>query len=177
MLIKAVHDAARELAMRYAIEAPDDKEPTPDEPVIMVTERVTKGYLDSKMPTPNEIHSFTGTYLDITDPDKLWGALAINKVCGTRHAGLGRTAAEAKVCAWVFNHWPGDTAPVQMVNISAKAPDDWTFELYPPPKPKMLAIRSLAIFERVQLTFPDVTLEEVQYTIMQGLPYMGGRRR
>src|SRR5262245_12982158 len=29
----------------------------------------------------------------------------------------------------------------------------------------------------VRLTIPSVTLEEVQATIMQGLPYMGGRRQ
>jgi hypothetical protein len=179
ILIKAVHDAACELATRYTTVAPDDKEPMPDEPVIMVTERGTKGpYLDNKRPTADEIHSFTGTYLDITDPDELWAAFAINTVCGTRYPGLGRTPAEAKVCAWI-GHLPDGTGPVQVVNGSAKAPDDWTFELYPPlkPNPKMLAIRALAIFERVRLTIPNVTLEEVQATIVQSLPYMGGRRQ
>ena len=55
--------------------------------------------------------------------------------------------------------------------------DGRTFELYPPPKPneKMVAVSSLAIFERVLLTIPNVTLEEVQDTIMQSLPYTGGR--
>jgi len=41
----------------------------------------------------------------------------------------------------------------------------------------MLAIRALAIFERVRLTIPNVTLEEIQDTIMQSLPYKGGRRQ
>jgi hypothetical protein len=51
--------------------------------------------------------------------------------------------------------------------------------LYPPrkPKPKMLAISALAVFERVRLTIPNVTLEEVQDAIIQSLPYMGGRRQ
>jgi hypothetical protein len=45
------------------------------------------------------------------------------------------------------------------------------------PNPKMLAISSRAIFERVRLTIPNVALEEVQDTIMQSLPYKGGRRQ
>ena len=70
MLIKAVHDAAIELATRAAggRYAPTL---TPDEPVIMVapTESATEGpYLDNKRPTPDEIRAFTGNYLDITDP-------------------------------------------------------------------------------------------------------------
>jgi hypothetical protein len=186
MLIKAIHDAALELAAtidgtRYTTAPLDDNEPMPDEPVIMIApvERATKGpYLDNKKPTPDEIRSHTQTYLDITDPDELWGAFAINPVSGTRHAGLGRTAAEAKVCAWVNSHWPGGTAPVK-VAIPIDVPEGWTFELYPPlePNPKMLAIRALDIFERVRLTIPNVTLEEVQATIVQSLPYMGGRRQ
>jgi hypothetical protein len=75
MLIKAVHDAARELAARQYTTAPlDDDEPMPDEPVIMAFA--------------------TGPYLDVN--------------------------------------------------------------------PKMLAISSRAIFERVRLTIPNVTLKEVQ---------------
>lgn len=180
MLIKAVHDAAIELATRadsgrYA--------PTlmPDEPVIMVAriESATEGsYLDKKGPTPEEIRAFTGDYLDITDPDELWAAYAINTVNGTRHAGLGRTAAEAKTCAWAHSHWPGGTASA-VVKISTKIPDGWTFQLYPPPKPKpeMLAISALAIFELVRLTVPNVTPDEVEKTIMHSLPYMGGQRQ
>jgi hypothetical protein len=66
-----------------------------------------------------------------------------------------------------------------LVKISTKVPDGWTFELYPPPKPKpeMLAISALAIFELVRLTIPNVTPDEVQDTIMQSLPYMGGQRQ
>jgi len=195
MLIKAVHDAVRELAVRklaatidgarYTATPLDDDEPTPDEPVVMVlpTERATKGpYLDNKRPMPDEIRSYirssTATYLDIIDPDELWVAFAINTVSGTRHPGLGRTAAEAKVCAWVHSHWPGGTGSVQ-VKVLTKVPDGWTFELYPPPKPnpKMLAIRSRAIFERVRLTIPHVTVEEVQDAIMKSLPDMGGPRQ
>jgi len=90
MLIKAVHDAARELAARRYTTAPlDDDEPMPDEPVIMVS-------IDRATPKLN---------------------------------------------------------------------------------PKMLLISSRAIFERVRLTIPNVTLEEVQDTIMQSLPYKGGRRQ
>jgi hypothetical protein len=90
MLIKAVHDAARELAARQYTTAPlDDDEPMPDEPVIMAFA--------------------TGPYLDVN--------------------------------------------------------------------PKMLAISSRAIFERVRLTIPNVTLKEVQDSIMQSLPYKGGRRQ
>jgi hypothetical protein len=90
MLIKAVHDAALELAARRYTTAPlDDNEPTPDEPVIMVS-------IEGATPKPN---------------------------------------------------------------------------------PKMLAISSRAIFERVRLTIPNVRLEEVQNTIMQSLSYKGGRRQ
>ena len=79
MLIKAVHDAALELAARRCTTAPlDDDEPMPDEPVVMAFA--------------------TGPYLD----DKRLNS-------------------------------------------------------------KMLAISSRAIFERVRLTIPNVTLEEVQY--------------
>ena len=134
--------------------------------------------LDDKRPTPDEIRAFTGTYLDITAPDELCAAFAINTVTGTRYADLGRTAAEAKACAWVDSHWPGGTTSVR-VKILTKVPDGWTFELYPPPnpKPEMLAISALAILERVRLTIPNVTLEEVQDAITQSLPYMGGRRQ
>jgi hypothetical protein len=45
------------------------------------------------------------------------------------------------------------------------------------PMPDELAISSRAIFERVRLTIPNVTLKEVQDTIMQSLPYKGGRRQ
>jgi hypothetical protein len=185
MLIKAVHDATLELAARtdvarYTTAPADDNEPTSDEPVIMVSpiDRATEGpYLDNKRPMPDEIRSFTGTYLDITDPDELWAAFAINTVSGTRHAGAGRTAAEAKVCAWVNSHWPSGTRSVR-VKVLTEVPDGWTFELYPPPKPnpKMLAIRSRAIFERVRLSIPNVTIEEVQDAIMESLPYMGPRQ-
>ena len=179
MLIKAVHDAAIELATRadggrYA--------PTlmPDEPVIMVApiESATEGpYLDNKRPTPDEIRAFTGDYLDVTDPVELWTAYAINTVNGTRHPGAGRTAAEAKTCAWVHSHWPGGTTSA-LVKVSTEVPDGWTFELYPPPKPKeMIAIGALAIFELVRLTVPDVTPDEVENTLMHSLPYMGGRRQ
>ena len=151
-----------------------------DEPVIMVSiERATKGpYLDDKRPTPDEIRAFDGTYLDIAAPDELWAAFAINTVNGTRYAGGGRTAAEAKVCAWVNSHWPGGTTSA-LVKVSTEVPDGWTFELYPPPKPKeeMIAISALAIFELVRLTVPDVTPDEVENTIMHSLPYMGGRRQ
>ena len=180
MLIKAVHDAAIELATRadggrYA--------PTlmPDKPVIMVApiESATEGpYLDSERPTLDEIRAFTGAYLDISDPDELWAAYAINPVNGARYAGLGRTAGEAKSCAWVNSHWPGGTTSV-LVKVSTQVPDGWTFELYPPPKPKpeMLAISALAIFELVRLTIPNVTPNEVQDAIVQSFPYMGGQRQ
>jgi hypothetical protein len=178
VLIKAVHDAAIELATRadHSRYAPT----MPDEPVIMVApiESATEGlYLDNKRPTPDEIRAFTGAYLDITDPDELWAAYAINTVNGTRYSGLGRTAAEAKTCAWVNSHWPGGTTSA-LVKVSAEVPDGWTFELYPPPKPKeMIAISALAIFELVRLTVPNVTLNEVENTIMHSLAYMGGRRQ
>ena len=88
MLIKAVHDAAIELAKRGGQYLPT---PMPDEPVIMASriESATEGlYLDNRRPTPGEIRAFTGTYLDITDPDELWAAYAINPVNGARYAGL-----------------------------------------------------------------------------------------
>src|SRR5262249_3453326 len=152
-----------------------------DEPVVMAApiESATRGpYLDNERPPPDEIRGFTGDYLDITDPDELWAAFAINAVSGTEHAGLGRTAAEAKACAWVNSHWPGGTPSVR-VKVSTEVPDGWTFELYPPPKPKpaMLAISALAIFELVRLTIPNVTPDEIQDAIVQSLPYMGGRRQ
>ena len=105
VLIKAIHDAAIELATRagHARYAPT---PMPDEPVIMASriENAADGpYLDNKRPTPDEIRAFTGDYIDpdVTDPDELWTAYAINTVNGTRHPGAGRTPAEAKTCAWV----------------------------------------------------------------------------
>jgi hypothetical protein len=180
MLIKALHDAAIELATRaYRGQYPPT--PMPDEPVVMARiESATEGpYLDDKRPTPDEIRAFTGDYLDITDPDELWAAYAINTVSGTREAGLGRTAAEAKTCAWVHSHWPGGTTSA-LVEVSTEVPDGWTFELYPPPKrkPEMLAaISAFAIFELVRLTIPNATPDEVQDTIMQSLPYMGGQRQ
>jgi len=185
LLMKAVRDAAIQLATRvdcarYATEPLDNNKPTPDELLVMAApmESATKGpYHDDKRPTPDEIRAFTGTYLDNTDPDELWAAFAINTVSSTRYAGLGRTAAEAKACAWVNSHWPGGTTSVR-VKISTKVPDGWTFELYPPPKPKeMIAISALAIFELVRLTVPDVTPDEVENTITHSLPYMGGRRQ
>jgi hypothetical protein len=178
MLIKAVHDAAIELARRGGQYLPT---PMPNEPVAMVSriESATEGsYLDKKGPTPDEICAFTGDYLDVTDPDELWVAYAINTVSGTRYAGAGHTAAEAKTCAWVHSHWPGGTASA-LVKVSTKIPEGWTFELYPPPKPKpeMLAIGALAIFELVRLTVPNVTPDEVEKIIMHSLPYMGGQRQ
>jgi hypothetical protein len=178
MLIKAVHDAAIELARRGEQYLPT---PMPDEPVAMVSriESATEGsYLDKKGPTPDEIRAFTGDYLDITDPDELWAAHAINTANATEYWGLGRTAAEAKTCAWVNSHWPGGTASA-LVKVSTKVPEGWTFELYPPskPKPEMLAIGALAIFELVRLTVPNVTPDEVEKTIMHSLPYMGGQRQ
>jgi hypothetical protein len=181
MLIKAVHDAAIELATR----ADGRYAPAlmPDEPVIMVAriESAAEGrYLDNKSPTPDEIDAFTGDYIDpdVTNPDELWAAFAINTVNGTRHPGVGRTAAEAKTCAWLYSHCPVGTTSA-LVKVSTKVPDGWTFELYPPPKPKpeMLAISALAIFELVRLTIPNVTPDEVQDTIMQSLPYVGGQRQ
>jgi len=171
LLMKAVRDAAIELARRGGQYLPA---PMPDEPVIMASriESATEGlYLDNRRPTPGEIRAFTGTYLDITDPDELWAAYAINPVNGARYAGLGRTAGEAKSCAWVNSHWPGGTTSV-LVKVSTQVPDGWTFELYPPPKPKpeMLAISALAIFELVRLTIPNVTPNEVQDAIAQSLP-------
>src|SRR5262249_11021851 len=139
ILIKAINDAAMDLA----------------------TSATNGPYLDNKRPTPDEIRAFTGIYLDNCDPDELWAAFAINPVSGTRHAGAGRTAAEAKTCAWVNSNGPGGTASA-LVKVSTKVPDGWTFELYPPRKPKeMLAISALAIFEVVRLTIPNVTLDEV----------------
>jgi len=184
LLLKAVRDAAIQLATRvdcarYATEPLDNNKPTPDELLVMAApmESATKGpYHDDKRPTPDEIRAFTGTYLDNTDPDELWAAFAINTVSSTRYAGLGRTAAEAKACAWVNTHWPGGTTSVRVK--STKVPDGWTLELYAPPKPKeMIAISALAIFELVRLTVPDVTPDEVENTITHSLPYMGGRRQ
>ena len=187
LLMKAVRDAAIQLATRvdcarYATEPLDNNKPTPDELLVMAApmESATKGpYHDDKRPTPDEIRAFTGDYIDpdVTDPDELWVAFAINPVNGTRYPGAGRTAAEAKTCAWAYSHWPGGTTSVRM-KISTKVPDGWTFELYPPPKPKeMIAISALAIFELVRLTVPDVTPDEVENTITHSLPYMGGRRQ
>jgi hypothetical protein len=168
LLIKAVQDAAIELAAkanreRYAPALPDNKKPTPDE--------------ISAAATAHE--SATGaTYLDNTDEDELWAAYAINADSSRQYAGVGRTAAEAKAMAWINSHWPGGTTPAS-VKVSTKVPDGWTFELYPPPKqkPEMLAISALAILRLVRRTIPDVTLDEINDTIMQSLPYMGGRRQ
>jgi hypothetical protein len=117
MLIEAIKNAALELATRadgaqYATTALDNNKLTPDEVFVMVArmESATKGpYLDDKRPTPDEIRAFTGTYLDITARGEFWAAFAINTANGTRYAGLGRTAAEAKASAWVNSHWPGGT--------------------------------------------------------------------
>jgi hypothetical protein len=173
MLIKAVHDAAIELATRaYLGQYPPT--PMPDEPVVMArVESATEGpYLDDKRPTPDEIRAFTEDYLDVTDPDELWTACAINTLNETRHPGAGRTAAEAKTCAWVYSHSPRGAASA-LVKVSTKVPEGWTFELYPPPKPKqMIAISALAIFELVRLTVPNVTPDEVSRlsaTYQQGL--------
>jgi hypothetical protein len=163
LLIKAVQDAAIELAAksnpaRYAA-LPDNKKPTPDEISAAAAAR----------------ESGTG-HLDNADEDELWAAYAINTV-SSRYAGLGRTAAEAKANAWINSHWPGGTTSA-LVEVSTEVPDGWTFELYPPPKrkPEMLAISALAIFELVRRKIPDVTPDEINYTIMQSLPYVGGRR-
>jgi hypothetical protein len=168
LLIKAVQDAAVELAAkanhaRYAPALPDNKKPTPGEIIAAAAAR----------------KSATGTFLDNTDEDELWVAYAIKTVSsGRRYAGLGHTAAEAKANAWINSHWPGGTTSV-LVQVSTEVPDGWTFELYPPPKPKpeMLAISTLDIFDLVRLTVPDVTADEVANIIMQSLPYMGGRRQ
>jgi hypothetical protein len=169
LLIKAVQDAAIELAAkanraRYAPALLDNKKPTPDEIGAAAAARKS---------------ATGGTYLDNTDEDELWVAYAINTVSsGRRYAGLGRTAAEAKADAWINSHWPGGTTSA-LVQVSTEVPDGWTFELYPPPKPKpeMLAISGLAIFELVRRKIPDVTPDEINNTIMQSLPYMGGRRQ
>jgi hypothetical protein len=168
VLIKAVHDAAIDLATRADLA------------------RYAPTQLDNKKPTADEIRAAAaaiesaagGTYLNITDTDELWCAYAINTVSGSRYAGLGRTATEAKASAWINSHWPGGTTSA-LVKVSTEVPDGWTFELYPPPKPKeeMIAISALAIFELVRLTVPDVTPDEVENTIMHSLPYMGGRRQ
>jgi hypothetical protein len=166
LLIKAVQDAAIELAAKanraqHAPALPDNKKPTPDE--ISAAAGARKGA--------------TGrTHLDNIDVDELWVAYAIDSN-GNRHAGLGRTTAEAKANAWINSHWPGGTTTA-LVKVSDEVPDGWTFELLPPPKrkPEMLAISALEIFELVQRHIPDVTPDEINYTIMQSLPYMGGRR-
>ena len=156
LLIDAIHDAAIELAKdadaaRYA--APEL----------------------ARRPTPDEIQALAGRepITPDTNTDVLWSAAAISPH-GKRHWGLGRTRGEAKACAWAFSHWPGGTTSAA-VNVSLEIPDGWTFELYPPPKPhsQMLAISSPAILEAVQLTIPDVTLDEVADAIMHSLPYMG----
>jgi hypothetical protein len=132
ILIKAVHDAVLELVtradgVRYATAPLENNGPTPDELLVMAApmESATKGpcYLDDKRPTQDEIRAFTGNYLDITAPDELWAAFAINN--GSRYAGAGRTAAEAKACAWVNSHWPGGTTSV-VVEVSTNVPDGWT---------------------------------------------------
>src|SRR5262245_56254862 len=151
LLIKAVRDAAIELATRAAAQyaAPQ---------------------LDNKKPTPVEIRAVAaasesaagGARFDITAADELWCAYAVNTVSGNRCAGLGRTAAEAKASAWINTHWPGGTTSA-LVKVSTEVPDGWTFELYPPlkPKPQMLAISTLDILDFVRLTVPDVTADEV----------------
>jgi hypothetical protein len=165
VLIKAIHDAAIELATRAAAQyaAPQ---------------------LDNKKPTPVEIRAVAaaiesaagGARFDNTAADELWCAYAVNTVSGKRCAGLGRTAAEAKASAWINTHWPGGTTSA-LVNVLTEVPDGWNFELYPPtkPKPQMLAISTLCILDLVRLTVPDATSDEVANIIMQSLPYMGGR--
>jgi hypothetical protein len=166
LLIKAVQDAAIELAAksnraRYAPALPDNKKPTPDQ--ISAAAAARKG-------------DTGGTDLENTDEDELWVAYAVNS--GRRYAGLGRTTAEAKANAWINSHWPGGTTTA-LVQVSEKVPDGWTFELLPPPtrKPEMLAISAFAIFELVRGEISDVTFDEINHTIMQSLPYMGGRRQ
>jgi hypothetical protein len=170
VLIKAIHEAATELATRADCAQQEM-------------------LLDNTKPTPDEIRAAAAaiiesrrgeTCLDITEADEneLWAAYAINTVSGDRHAGAGRTAAEAKASAWINSHWPGGTTSAR-VPVSTRVPDGWTFELFPPPKPKpqMLAISTLEIFKLVRLTVPDVTADEVANIIMQSLPYLGGRRQ
>jgi hypothetical protein len=74
LLMKAVRDAAIELARRGEQYLPAAM---PDEPVIMASriESAAEGpYLDNKRPTPDKIRAFTGDYIDpdVTDPDELW---------------------------------------------------------------------------------------------------------
>jgi hypothetical protein len=196
LLINAVRDAAIELATRarYATAPLDNNKPAPDEVCVVVAiESTARGpylgpYLDIDRPTPDEIRAadaamksakaMTGANFDITAEDQLWVAYAINTVTGARYPGLGHTPAQAKACAWIYSHWPGGTTSA-LVKVSTEVPDGWTFELYPPPKPKpqMLTISTLDILDLVRLTVPDVTADEVANIIMQSLPYMGGRRQ
>jgi hypothetical protein len=168
VLTKAVHDAAIELATRadrarYATAQVDKTKPTPDEI------RAAAAAMESMESAAG------GTRFDIPAADELWCAYAINTVSGSQWAGLGHTATEAKAGAWINSHWPGGTTSA-LVEVSTQVPDGWSFEVYPPPKPKpqMLAISSLAIFELVRLMVPDVTADEVANVIMESLPYMGG---
>jgi hypothetical protein len=192
LLITAVRDAAIKLATRvdcarYATAPLDNKKPAPDEVCVLVAiESTTRGpypgpYLDIDRPTPDEIRAAATAKknFDITPEDQLWVAYAINPVTGARYAGLGHAPAQAKACAWMYSHWPGGDTTSALVEVSTQVPDGWTFELYPPPKPKpqMLAIGALAIFELVRLTIPNVTPDEVQNVIMQSLPYSGGRQQ
>jgi hypothetical protein len=169
MLREAVHDAALELARRaesarYAPAQPDNNSPTPDDI------RTAAVSIENRRGETN---------LDIAATDELWVAYAINTVTGARHAGLGQTAGEAKASAWINSHWPDGAVSEVRVQVSTEVPEGWTFELYAPPKPKpkMLAISTLAIFELVRLTIPDITPDEVENTIVQSLPYMGGPRQ
>jgi hypothetical protein len=164
ILAEAVHTATIELAIKDAMYYYPPTELAPK-------------------PTPNEI-SALATREQVTadtNTDQLWSAAAIDPN-GKRHYGLGRTPGEATAHAWACSHWPGGTTSA-LIEVSPEVPDGWTFELYPPPKPRSqmprsqtVAISAPAIFELVRLTIPDVTLDEIGDTIMQNLPYMGGPR-
>ena len=82
----------------------------------------------------------------------------------TRHVSSPR--GDIRLRRWMTTSQSDE--PVIMVSIDRATPKL---------NPKMLLISSRAIFERVRLTIPNVTLEEVQDTIMQSLPYKGGRRQ
>jgi len=135
--------------------------------------------LTTSKPTPEEIEAFCAREPispgDAPDEDELWCAYAISPD-GTRYSGIGRTPADAKAFAWTHSYYRDGVVPGTPVQVSSEVLDGWTFELYPPPKPKsqMLAISAHAIFERVRLTIPNVTLDEIEDTIMQSVPYMGG---
>jgi hypothetical protein len=130
-------------------------------------------------PTPEEIHAFgvTGPVSPgDADEDELWCAAAISPE-GTRYWGIGRTPADAKGFTWTRSYYRDGVVPGTPVEVSPEVPDGWTFELYAPPKPQMLAISSPAIFGLVRRRIPDVTLDEVEEAIMQSFTYLGGPRQ